>query len=402
MVLQRVEATTLRKEISEGKMPKARVLWVVASLAAALEEAHRRNIVHGAIQPKAVLCFPKGRVKLVGFNLRRDTTGDSIRYMSPEQIATGAPPSVASDLYALGLVFYEMLTGHSPFADGSPLEIIRARMEDAPTPFSEALKQDLHPDIGGLVSDLLCKRPEKRPAAWEVLRTIRRLRGEPTEQTPPPAEEPTEYEKPPSFLRRNWHWLVPALVLLVLVGGGIVLYFAGLESPPPRKKPIASQPAYEPARKYNTVNRPFGASEARLVDFDWALAEATRVAKQMAPSAKLAGIHLTNAGPSALDVSSAITATAVFSFETEDGGIEVRLDHQGFVGSDSTAVRRSLAPHCGYKEAAAAASRAGFKFGHFASATLTENGVWFFEGNQLIALVRSTCAEASVQQLNVR
>lgn len=408
MVLQRVEATTLRKELRDGRMPRARVLWVVACLAAALEAAHRRNIVHGAIQPRSILCFASGRVKLMGFNARREPGQDVLRYMSPEQILNGAPPSVGSDLYALGLVFYEMLTGHSPFAEGPPAEVIRARLEDAPTPFSESLRTELHPDIGGLVSDLLSRRPEKRPAAWEVLRTIRRLRGEPNEDAPPPVAEPTEHEQPPSFLRRNWRWLVPASVLLVLVGGALTLYFTSLEAPPVRKKSVASEATYQalPAqpsrkrRKYDVVRRPLTVAEGSVLDLDWALAEATKIAVSMDATAQLAGGFFTNAGPSTIDVSTDM-ATAYFEFWTAAGGIEIKLRRQGFEGSSGEAGTALQAPICGYKESAAAALRAGFRFEHFPSAMLGSTGRWYFSSNAQIVTMRS-CSEALVVPVNAR
>jgi serine/threonine-protein kinase len=181
MALELLPGRTLREVIEqEGAVPWPRAVGLVQQIARALGAAHEHEppIVHRDLKPENVMVLDDGTAKVTDFGIAKvlaalgTVTSHSVgtlAYMSPEQIDAG-PIDARSDLYALGLVFYELLAGRPPFESGSPRELLNLQCTAAPPPLPEAVRQALPRGIERLVLELLEKAPDARPgSAADVL-----------------------------------------------------------------------------------------------------------------------------------------------------------------------------------------------------------------------------------------
>jgi len=166
----------------QGPLELPDALAVVAQVASALDELHRAGILHRDVRPSRIVLQPREAVPIVklldaGIAARHRTGSVFDRlgtpaYMSPEQIA-GKLVSFRSDLYALGCVFHEMLTGRTPFGHGESPEALRALLDAHQNEAPPALPIELPPAIAALLASLLDKEPRKRPfSAQQVRRTL--------------------------------------------------------------------------------------------------------------------------------------------------------------------------------------------------------------------------------------
>ncbi|MDQ1056335.1 cytoskeletal protein RodZ [Arthrobacter globiformis] len=146
-----------------------RTLSIMAQTARALSVAHAQGLVHRDIKPGNLLIMPDGRVKVTDFGIARladqvplTQTGQvmgTAQYLAPEQ-ATGQTATGASDIYSLGVIGYECLTGHRPFSGESQIAIALAQVNDAPPPLPESLPKP----VRALLMSMLAKDPKNRPA----------------------------------------------------------------------------------------------------------------------------------------------------------------------------------------------------------------------------------------------
>lgn len=151
-----------------------RTLSIVGQTATALAVAHRQGLVHRDVKPGNILVLPDGRVKITDFGIARladqvplTATGQvmgTAQYLAPEQ-ATGQPATGSSDIYALGVIGYELLAGRRPFSGESQIAIALAQVNDAPPPLPETIP---HP-VRALIGSMLAKDPADRPADAESL-----------------------------------------------------------------------------------------------------------------------------------------------------------------------------------------------------------------------------------------
>ena len=234
----------------------------------ALSFAHRHGIVHRDIKPHNVLVGGEGRLKVTDFGIARSGASQmtevgsiigTAQYLSPEQ-ARGAPVDQRSDLYSVGVVLYEMLTGQVPFTGDTPLEIAMKHLSEVPKPPSE-LRRDVPHDLDLVVLRALAKDPNERyqtaeemdadlgrvadglpvgaetaDAATAVLAGSGVVAAAPTSVIPrgdtatrpaPPGRTPPAgyygYEGPPRRRRPVWPWV---LSLLLLAAAGVAAWFA--------------------------------------------------------------------------------------------------------------------------------------------------------------------------------
>jgi hypothetical protein len=146
-----------------------RTLSMMAQTARALSVAHAQGLVHRDIKPGNLLITPEGRVKVTDFGIARladqvplTQTGQvmgTAQYLAPEQ-ATGQTATGSSDIYSLGVIGYECLTGHRPFSGESQIAIALAQVNDAPPPLPESLPKP----VRALLMSMLAKDPKNRPA----------------------------------------------------------------------------------------------------------------------------------------------------------------------------------------------------------------------------------------------
>lgn len=171
LVMELVEGGTLRELLRErGPMPPHAVAAVLKPVLGGLAVAHRSGLVHRDIKPENVLISDDGEVKIADFGLVRAVaeakiTSDSVilgtaAYLSPEQVSSGdATPR--SDVYACGILVYEMLTGATPFGGDSPLAVAYARMDtDVPPP--SALIRGVPTQFDGLVRHATARNAAER------------------------------------------------------------------------------------------------------------------------------------------------------------------------------------------------------------------------------------------------
>jgi len=170
IVTELVEGETLADRVGrDGPMPPADAVAVAVDIARALAAAHERGLIHRDIKPGNVMLLPDGRVKVVDFGIARAAGSDTLTgtgvvlgstaYLSPEQ-AGGQPVDERADLYALGCVLYEMLTGNVPFRAETPIATMYRHVnDDAPPPSTIVPVQS---ELEAIVMRCLEKDPKRR------------------------------------------------------------------------------------------------------------------------------------------------------------------------------------------------------------------------------------------------
>ncbi|MFP5286154.1 MAG: serine/threonine-protein kinase, partial [Thermoanaerobaculia bacterium] len=212
------EGETLTRRIGRGPLPFAEALDLALQIAGGLAEAHAKGIVHRDVKPGNVIVTPGGKVKIVDFGIARlagqsrltraGTALGTVVYMSPEQLR-GEVVDARADVWSLGVVVYEMLTGRVPFGGATEHDAAREILTRTPEPPS-ALRPGIPPALDRIVARTLVKRPEDRYPGMDVLRAD--LRAVSLSSPPLEAEERTLVAVP----------TLPALpdVSLALAAGG--------------------------------------------------------------------------------------------------------------------------------------------------------------------------------------
>ncbi len=171
LVMELVDGPNLRGLLDEqGRLPVDRAVRIARGVAAALDHAHRNGIVHRDIKPANVLVPDQGPVKVTDFGIakaegagdltRSGTVVGTARYLAPEQVEA-RPVDARTDIYALGLLLYEMLAGRSPFQGDSDMAAALARLTTPPPPLRE-LRPDVPPRVEAVTMRCLAVAPADR------------------------------------------------------------------------------------------------------------------------------------------------------------------------------------------------------------------------------------------------
>src|SRR5580765_659319 len=177
IAMEYLEGRTLKELlVARGPTPIPVAIDYARQILAALGFAHRHGVVHRDIKPHNVAVGPDGRIKVMDFGIARAGTSQmtetgsiigTAQYLSPEQ-AKGAPVGPASDIYSVGIVLYEMLTGSVPFTGDTPLEIAMKHLSATPLPPSEK-RHEVPPEIDAIVLRALAKDPTARYQSAEEM-----------------------------------------------------------------------------------------------------------------------------------------------------------------------------------------------------------------------------------------
>jgi serine/threonine-protein kinase len=198
IAMEYLSGKTLRDIMNQGPMPLDLVLDTITQMAEALAFAHEHGVIHRDIKPaNVVITRQRGRIKLTDFgiahlvNSNHTQTGQMLgspRYMSPEQ-AMGRVVDGRSDIFSLGAVLYEMLTGQYAFDGESLPSIIYRVISETPVPV-EVIRPKIPAELTSLLTRMLSKEPQDRPDASELVNALHAMAAN-TPQTPakPPVEK---------------------------------------------------------------------------------------------------------------------------------------------------------------------------------------------------------------------
>ena len=256
-----IEGETLRDRLTRGPMQLSEAVDVAIQVASALAAAHNAGIVHRDIKPENIMLRPDGYVKVLDFGIAKlaesafakapadgagsmilaDTSLGSIlgtvRYMSPEQ---ACPDAVGidkrTDIWSLGVVLYEMVTGHAPFTGDTPKEVMSAILETEPPPLTKYLAH-APAELQQIISKALRKdRQQRYRSAHELLQALKDLRR----------KLDAELERAAAPLWLRWARSPAALVLVLTIGALALLlpfyWHRNLTTSSPPEKSIAVLP----------------------------------------------------------------------------------------------------------------------------------------------------------------
>jgi serine/threonine protein kinase len=254
LVMEYVEGRTLEDLLASGRpLETGRAHELLAQVASALAAAHEKRIIHRDVRPGNILIEDaSGRAVLTDFGIAgiKETGSEVVtrltrasevlgdpRYVSPEQLL-GEPVTEETDVYSLGVVGYELLTGAGPYAAESAREMVVAHLQGTPRSLREA-RPDLPEELSRLLERCLARKPEHRPSAREVVAALEVRAGQSASADAAPVtldHEPPFFPALSSFLtelkrRRVYRTAVTYLAAAFVVLEGADLVFPALAVP---------------------------------------------------------------------------------------------------------------------------------------------------------------------------
>jgi serine/threonine-protein kinase len=256
IVMEFVAGSTLAQLLSSGQLLSVtRAVQIAAQIAGSLDRAHRAGIIHRDIKPGNVMVDATGTVKVLDFGIARALADTSLTqtavvlgsapYLAPE-VARGAPADERSDVYSLGCLLYELLTGRPPFTGDVAAAILYQHNHARPQPPRE-LNPQVPAALNALVLRTLSKRPEERPQTAgqlkaELQRSLRPTAASPASGLVPfrrGAEAPTEPTRRLKATRRRPHTgRLIAIALVALLVGGLLAALLGSSAPPAHRASV--------------------------------------------------------------------------------------------------------------------------------------------------------------------
>ncbi|HBY61677.1 MAG TPA: hypothetical protein DEH78_17790 [Solibacterales bacterium] len=241
IVMECIEGRTLRELIGQQGLPSGRAVPLILQIANALGVAHRAGIVHRDLKPGNIMVREDGLVKILDFGLAKRLAfaagagaegtltsldagvSGTVSYMSPEQ-ASGAEVDHRSDIFSLGVVLYETLSGKRPFPGDNALSVLQKIHTHTPEPVTRH-KPGLPPELDRLIERALEKRPQHRFQSMEELAAALRQAHETDSGTSDPATQ--TLTSLPAGHRKGWParraWAVAAVVAAVVLLGWLAL-----------------------------------------------------------------------------------------------------------------------------------------------------------------------------------
>ena len=212
LVMELVEGSTLRDYLNEkGSLTVEQTFQLITPVLSALSAAHRIGIIHRDIKPENILISKDGRIKVADFGLARNITMGqtmtaessvvlgSVSYLSPEQVQRGVADA-RSDIYAVGIVLFEMLTGSKPYSGETPIQIAYRHVNDR-IPNIQTIKSEIPTSIAELVYEATAPNPDQRPKnAEELLNILREIQAK---IDPKRRQMSLELDLPPIVNKKN-------------------------------------------------------------------------------------------------------------------------------------------------------------------------------------------------------
>jgi serine/threonine-protein kinase len=253
LVMEYLEGRTLKQVIQqEGALSPDRAARITEQIGSALDYAHKRGFVHRDVKPANIFVGEGDRVTLTDFGIakaaseaeqltRTGTLVGTPEYMSPEQ-AAGGKVDHRTDLYALGVVLYQMLTGQVPFRGTTPHAILHSVIYDPPPPLRQ-IRRDISQAVEAVVLKAVAKQPEQRFQTGTKLTLAFKeaVAGKPPQVVPVPypAARPARPKAKPARKRSPVVWILAGLaaVLVVLLGALALLVVGGGDGETPTATP---------------------------------------------------------------------------------------------------------------------------------------------------------------------
>ncbi|MDK3255121.1 Stk1 family PASTA domain-containing Ser/Thr kinase [Blastococcus capsensis] len=374
IVMEYVEGETLRDVLRrEGRLPIERAMSLAADICGALDFSHRNGIVHRDVKPGNVMITPQGTVKVMDFGIARAVSDSAAtmtstaavigtaQYLSPEQ-ARGEGVDARSDVYSLGCLLYELVTGAPPFTGDSPVSVAYQHVREDPR-LPSSINRDVPPELDAILMKAMSKNPANRYQSAADMRNdlLRALAGQRVEATPVMGEDEKtaiigapvgsyryaddDWDGDEEARRRKRRIIAIVSVLAVLLLGGAIAAAVALNggAEPP---PVVAQQVQVPP----VVGQPVAEARQAITDAGLAVGE---VAERDTTDPNQVGVVLetTPAGGAQVDPGSevalvvgvapdSITVPSLVGF-TEDQAREA-LERAGFTGSIDTREEDSL------------------------------------------------------------
>jgi serine/threonine protein kinase len=325
MVMEFIDGYTLKKQLvdlaAENQMLSVgEALRVTRDVAAALAYAHKRDMVHRDVKPANVMINKENQVILTDFGIAKILSGPQFTasgamigtpaYMSPEQ-GLGEPGDARSDIYSLGIMLFQMITGQLPYDADTPLAVVLKHVND-PLPIPSQINPSMPPDVERIIFKSLAKDPDHRyQTADEFIKHLDRVAAglsipesdlvigagapqatgqsatvlaSPTRSAPTYARTPTAQAvaAPPARARRPaWLWPVIGIVAILLAAVAVVAAF-GLPGSSESQTPIAVKTTDELTKDVTSEGDPSNTPEPVATHIDPVAAAQTALAQQNA------------------------------------------------------------------------------------------------------------------------
>jgi serine/threonine-protein kinase len=229
MVMEWCEGRLLRQILDEGRMAQEHALRIAVNVLEALDYIHANGVVHRDLKPENIMVDENDDIKLIDFGIAGDASArrltyakittalGSPNYISPEQVK-GKRGDGRTDIYTMGVILYEMLTGKVPFTGSNPMQVINDRLINYPTPPS-VLEPSISPQLQEVIYRAIERDPANRyPRASEFAHDLQHLDQVGVENR----AELHEWKKRKSYLPRKIAYyaalaLIPVAILLVMV-----------------------------------------------------------------------------------------------------------------------------------------------------------------------------------------
>jgi tRNA A-37 threonylcarbamoyl transferase component Bud32/photosystem II stability/assembly factor-like uncharacterized protein len=239
IIMELLDGESLHKRMARGVLPLPSTLRIARQIASTLSAAHDKEIVHRDLKPENVVMVPDPdvlggeRAKILDFGIAkvkavREESGigrtragmviGTPAYMAPEQ-ARGAPDMTDRvDVYALGVMLYQMVSGRLPFYSDEPVKVMAMHLSDTPPPLAE-LAPSTPQALVELIDRMMAKAAEARPAMREVVEALERMGATPSLPMMPPATVPAR--------RARWPLALAAFLIVAAAGGAALFAMRG-------------------------------------------------------------------------------------------------------------------------------------------------------------------------------